>query len=134
MIEDLPALLDVAVFEQSARGLYRPLGALPDWIGLGSGEINLTERFPLLELFFCDCTSVFENGTPPRMESDVWEEAAGDGSTRYLQAVAARLGSSNLIAIKTLPQERFTYQQLFHEFQMAKLVADRATRAKSDFL
>ena len=145
-MENLPAALDVAAFEQTASGLFRPVGLLPNWLKLGEGapaEIDLGERFPVLELFLSDCASVFETGAPPRLESDVWEEDFGEksGGRLYLQATALKLGSRSLVALKSLPPERFTYQQLYHDFQLAqeeaerlKEVADRATRAKSDFL
>jgi signal transduction histidine kinase/CheY-like chemotaxis protein/HPt (histidine-containing phosphotransfer) domain-containing protein len=75
------------------------------------------------------------------MESDVWEEDDAAGTRQYLQATAIRLGTRNLLALRALPLERFTYQQLSHQFQMAqeeaerqKAIAERATRAKSDFL
>jgi len=148
-IENLPAALDVAAFEQTASGLFRPVGLLPNWLKLdedATAEIDLGERFPVLELFLSDCASVFETGAPPRLESDVWEEdfgenARGDSGRRYLQATALKVGGRSLVALKSLPPERFTYQQLYHDFQLAqeaaewlKQVADRATRAKSDFL
>ena len=143
-LENLPAALGVALFEQTASGLFRLVGAAPHWLTLGkdaAAEIDLADRFPLLELFFSDCASVFETGTPPHLDSDVWEEDDAEGSPRWLQATAMKLGSRRLIALKLLPRERFTYQQLYHDFQLAeeeamrlKLVAERATRAKSDFL
>ncbi len=143
-LENLPAALGLAAFEQTASGLYRAVGAAPYWLRLGEdagAEIDLAERFPLLELFFSDCASVFETGTPAHLDSDVWEEDDADGSTRWLQATAMKLGRRRLVALKSLPRERFTYQQLYHDFQLAeeealrlKQVAERATRAKSDFL
>lgn len=140
-LEDLPAALDLAVFERTARGLFRPVGAVPDWISLNGGEIDLAERFPLLELFLTDCAPVFETGMPQRLQSGVWEETDANGSTLYLQATAVRLGTRNLIALRLISRERVVYQQLAHDFQMAqeeaqrlKLVAERATQAKSDFL
>ena len=142
--ENLPAALDMVVFEQTPRGLFRLVGALPDWMsldGASAAEIDLAERFPLLELFLADCLPVFENGIPPRLESGIWEEDDANGSRRYLQALAVRLGTRNLITLKLLTRERFTYQQLSHDFQLAqeeaqrlKLIAERATQAKSDFL
>jgi signal transduction histidine kinase/DNA-binding response OmpR family regulator len=148
-MENLPAALDVAAFEPTERGLFRPVGLLPDWLKLDEdapAEIDLGERFPVLEMFLSDCAPVFETGAPPRLESEVWEEdfrenAAGNGTKRYLQATALKVGGRSLIALKSLPPERFTYQQLYHDFQLAqeeaerlKQAADRATRAKSDFL
>lgn len=143
-LENLPAALDLAAFERTASGLFGRLGTLPGWLEIDEGprqEIDLAERFPLLELFLLDCASVFESGTPPRLNSDVWEEDTADGGKRYLLATALRLGGRNLVVLRSLPRERFVYQQLYHDCQLAeeeakrlKLVAERATRAKSDFL
>jgi signal transduction histidine kinase/CheY-like chemotaxis protein/HPt (histidine-containing phosphotransfer) domain-containing protein len=141
-LENLPAALDLAIFERTSRGLFRPLGELPRWMPLDAGhEVDLADRFPLLELFLADCAPVFDTGSPASMESDVWQEANGEGSEDYLQARAIRFGERNLIVVKSLPHELFTYQQLFHEVELAKeeaqrqkRIADRATQAKSDFL
>jgi signal transduction histidine kinase/DNA-binding response OmpR family regulator len=144
-LDNLPAALDLAAFEQIPKGLFRPAGALPDWLEIDKedprAETDLAERFPLLELFFADCAAVFETGTPPRLDSEVWEEHLADGSRRYLQATALKLDGRNWVVLRSLPQDRFVYQQLYHDFQLAeeeakrlKLVAERATRAKSDFL
>lgn len=135
-LENLPAVLNLAVFERMPGGLFRPVGALPAWFEIDGQEIDLADGFPLLDLFLSDCAPVFETGTPPSLESGIWEEG-----TRYLQASAVKLGSRNLIVLASLPRERFTHQQLSHDFQLAeegakrlKAVAERATRAKSDFL
>jgi len=143
-MENLPAALDLAAFERTPSGLFRLVGALPDWLTLEDDtppEIDLAERFPLLELFLSDAASVFETGTPPRLDSDVWEEDEADGSRRFLQATALKLANRSLVVLRSLPRERYTYQQLYHDFQLAeekaerlKQVAERATRAKSDFL
>ncbi len=142
-MENLPAALDLAAFELTPSGLFRPVGALPEWLEIDDPRpgTDLIERFPLLELFLSDCTSVFEAGTPRRLESEVWEEDGIDGGRLYLQATALKLGSRSLLVLRSLPRERFVYQQLYHDFQLAeeearrlKQVAERATRAKSDFL
>jgi hypothetical protein len=67
-LENLPALLDLAAFEKTPSGLFRPLGALPGWLKLDdpAQEIDLADRYPLLELFFSECAEVFETGNPPR--------------------------------------------------------------------
>ncbi|MEO7650871.1 MAG: ATP-binding protein, partial [Bryobacteraceae bacterium] len=101
----------------------------------------------LLELFLPECEAVWEGEELTRVKSDMWEEAAG-GGTQYLQAMATRTGGCRLIALARLPQELFTYQQLAHDVELAKekvermsrelelkrQEAERATRAKSDFL
>ena len=143
-MENLPAALGMAAFERTPNGLFRPVGALPDWLKLDgntSHEIDLAKRYPLLEQFLPDCASVFETGTPPHLDSDVWEEDEPDGSRRQLQVTALKLGTRSLVVMRSLPRERFTYQQLYHDFQLAdeeairlRDVAERATQAKSDFL
>ncbi len=133
-IENLFAALDLAAFEQTPGGLFAPVGALPEWLPMDDAEVDLADRFPVLELFLADCGPVFETGIPPRLESDVWEEDQAGGGKRYLQATAVKLGSRNLLVLRSLPHERFTYQQLYHDFQLAEEKAERATRAKSDFL
>ncbi len=143
-MENLPAALDLAAFERTPTGLFRQVGALPAWLKLDentSQEIDLAERYPLLEQFLPDCAGVFETGTPPRLDSEVWEEDEPDGRRRQLQVTALKLGTRSLVVMRSLPRARFTYQQLYHEFQLAdeeatrlKDVAERATQAKSDFL
>lgn len=150
-LNDLPAALDLAVFEQIPNRLFRPLGQLPGWLPLavaGGEGIDLAEHFPLLEFFFPDCEAVWESGGQARGKSDIWTEIAADGGTLYLQAHATAAGGRRLIALARLPQELFTYQQLAHDVELAKekverlsrelelkrQEAERATRAKSDFL
>ncbi len=150
-IDDVLAALDLAVFEEIGEGRFRPIGALPDWLPLppAAGEsIELADRFPLLELFLPDCEAVWTTGEPARIKSDTWTEDQPDGGRQYLQAVATGAGGRRLIALVSLPQELFTYQQLAHDFELAKeqvermsvelelkrQEAERATRAKSDFL
>ncbi|MEO7649136.1 MAG: histidine kinase dimerization/phospho-acceptor domain-containing protein, partial [Bryobacteraceae bacterium] len=149
-LNNLPAALDLAVFEEIEAGRFRPIGQLPQWLSLpiDAGEdVELAEHFPLLELFLPECDAVWEGEELTRVKSDMWEEAAG-GGTQYLQAMATRTGGRRLIALARLPQELFTYQQLAHEVELAKekvermsrelelkrQEAERATRAKSDFL
>ncbi len=143
-MENLPAALDLAAFERTAAGLFRVFGALPEWLRLDAdplAEIDLTEHFPVLELFFSDCEPVYETGSPARLDSDIWEEDEPDGTRRQLQGTAVKLGSRNMLFVKSVPRDRFTYQQLAHDHQMEreradkeKARADRATQAKTDFL
>ena len=151
---DLPARLGLAVFEQLPNARFRPIGRLPDWLCLAAineeaGGIDLGGQFPLLELFLEECESTWDS------QSDIWTEPGRDGHEQYLQAVATALTGRRLIVLRSLPQALFTYQQLAHDLELAKekvermsreLIdvnreleikrqeADRATRAKSDFL
>ncbi len=76
------------------------------------------------------------------------DRARPRGGELYLQAVATALVERRFIAIRSLPQALFTYQQLAHDFELEKekverlsrelevkrREAERATQAKSDFL
>jgi signal transduction histidine kinase/DNA-binding response OmpR family regulator len=142
MTEDLFSALDLAVFEQRGDGLFDPLGCTPEWLDVSAGAIDLCDRFPLLELFIAG------RETEWRGQSDVWTEPDPRGGELYLQAVAAGPAHRRVIALRSLPQALFTYQQLAHDFELAKekverlgveleikrREAERATQAKSDFL
>jgi signal transduction histidine kinase/DNA-binding response OmpR family regulator len=142
MIDDLFSALDLAVFERRADGLFDPLGCLPQWLRAPAGPIDLCDRFPLLELFISECEAEWNR------QSDVWTEADPGGGELYLQAVAATHENRRLIALKSLPEALFTYQQLAHDFELEKEKVERlsrqleikarelrrATQAKSDFL
>ncbi len=143
-LEGLSAALDLAVFEQTTSGVFRAPGPLPAWLELdasSAGTFDLVERFPMLEIFLEDCCGFFETGAPAQLDSEIWEEAGGSGQTLYLQARAVAVAGRRLLVLKLLPRERYTYQQLYHDFQLAeeearrlKDVAERATRAKGVFL
>jgi signal transduction histidine kinase/CheY-like chemotaxis protein/HPt (histidine-containing phosphotransfer) domain-containing protein len=144
--DDLFAPFDFAVFEQVPGGLFRALGRLPAWLEIGPGPADLAEQFPMIEIFLSECEAGWETGEP--VQSDVWTESRACGGEIYLQAVAVAAGGRRFIGLRSLPQELFTYQQLFHDFELAKerveslnreldlkrREAERATQAKSDFL
>ncbi len=133
-LRDLPAALDLAVFEQLPGGLFQPIGQLPAWLQIpGSFPLDLAEAFPMLELFFPDFIHVWESGAMART-SDTWTETGPDGNDLYLEAVAAAVEKRRFLTLRRLPKERHTYQQLAHDFELAEARAERATRAKSDFL
>jgi signal transduction histidine kinase/CheY-like chemotaxis protein/HPt (histidine-containing phosphotransfer) domain-containing protein len=157
---DLPAVLDLAVFEQLPNARFRPVGRLPRWLQLpadspdGIDEIDLAEHYPLLASFDAECEQVWESAAGLRKESDIWTEHSDHGE-QYLQAVATNLNGRRLIVLRSLPEALFTYQQLAHDLELEKervermsrqllevnreldvkrQEADRATRAKSEFL
>jgi signal transduction histidine kinase/CheY-like chemotaxis protein len=133
-LRDLPAALDLAVFEQLPDGLFQPIGQLPAWLPIaGSFPLDLAEEFPMLELFLPDFMPVWESGAPART-SDTWTETSPEGDDLYLEAVAAAVQKRRFLTLRRLPKERHTYQQLAHDFELAEARAERATRAKSDFL
>jgi len=133
-LRDLPAALDLAVFEQLPDGLFQPIGQLPAWLpSSGSFPLDLAEEFPMLELFLPDFIPVWESGGHATT-SDTWTETGADGNDLYLEAVAAAVDKRRFLTLRRLPKERHTYQQLAHDFELAEARAERATRAKSDFL
>ena len=149
--EDLFAALDLAVFEQADGNLFRLVGHLPAWQDLHPAQnelIDLTDRFPLLEVFFPECEATWDTGEPAQVHSDIWTEPDPRGGELYLQGVASRAGGGRFLILRSLPQALFTYQQLAHDFELEKekverltrelerkrAEAERATEAKSTFL
>jgi signal transduction histidine kinase/DNA-binding NarL/FixJ family response regulator len=159
--EDLPWALGVALFEQSTKSRFRPIGSLPGWFdGFRStaaegGDTDLVDRFPFLELFLAQCGPTWDCGVPTRRLSDIWTELDGRGEEYYLQAVATAVGGRRVLILHSLPKGLFTYQQLAHDLELEKekvermshellelnreielkrQEAERATCAKSDFL
>src|SRR5437764_798519 len=82
------------------------------------------------------------------MRNNGWTEQESEGYDRYVQAVATEVGGHRFLVIRTLPAALYTYQQLAHDFELAKekverlsheleikrQEAERATQAKSEFL
>jgi signal transduction histidine kinase/ActR/RegA family two-component response regulator len=133
-LRDLPAALDLAVFEQIPGGLFQPVGSLPAWFAVsGDFPLDLAEEFPVLGLFFADSAPLWEPGGRAKT-SDLWTETGGDGQELYLEAVAAQVDNRRFLTLRSLPKTRHTYQQLAHDFELAEARAERATRAKSNFL
>jgi signal transduction histidine kinase/CheY-like chemotaxis protein len=131
--DDIFAALDVALFEHHTTGVFKPIGKTPPWLPTTG---NLTDDFPLLELFLSGLEQSWTG------QSDVWTESHPDGAEElYLQAIAATLAGRQFIAIRSMPPALFTYQQLAHDFQLSEQKVEklnvelaRATQAKSDFL
>src|SRR5579862_2926002 len=129
-LRDLPAALNLAVFEQVSESLFEPVGQLPAWWPIAADfPIDLADQFPMLELFLSESGKGREPET-----SDIWTETGNDGEELYLEAVATGLGERRFLVLRSLPKARHTYQQLAHDFELAEAKAERATRAKSEFL
>ena len=142
--DDLFAGFDIAVFEQQTDGRWQSLSRLPDWLDLPAGPLDISDHFPLLDVFLPECDFA------KRTQSDVWTESdpRKPGEEIYLQAVACGLNERRFLALPALPQALFTYQQLAHDFELEKekverlsleleqkrREAERATEAKSSFL
>jgi signal transduction histidine kinase/CheY-like chemotaxis protein/HPt (histidine-containing phosphotransfer) domain-containing protein len=158
---DLPAALDLAVFELRPGNGFQPVGKLPDWWAAfdlspaTDGAVDLGGRFPVLELFFAECGPSWNSAGQTRLTSDIWTELDSQGCEHYLQAAATSAGGVCLLVLHSLPEALFTYQQLAHDLELEKervermsrelaglnreldskrQEAERATRAKSDFL
>lgn len=140
-IRDLPGALDLAVFERLSGGRFEPPGVLPGWFPEASGPaIQPTDHFPMLEMFLLEFERLWKEGGAP-LTSDIWTETGPDGEDLYLQATATAVDGRRFLVIRPLPRQLYTYQQLAHDFELAeeqvrklKIEADRANRAKSDFL
>ena len=119
-LADLPAMLDLAAFEQVDGPLFRAIGELPSWIDIPPGVIiDLADRFPMLELFLPQCEERWQG------HSDPWKEPDGSGGECYLQAAAALVHQRRFLVLQTLPTALQTYQQLAHDFELEKDKVER---------
>ncbi len=130
----LPGLLGAAVFEELGDGAFTPIGALPEWLEIEDDPVNLSERFPMVDLFLPEFETVWGQSEAARCESDIWTEPDPRGGERYVQALATNSGSRRLLILRALSQETYTRQQLSNDLKLANEKAERATRAKSEFL
>jgi signal transduction histidine kinase/CheY-like chemotaxis protein len=133
-LNSIPALLGAAVFEQIPDGRFASIGCVPEWLSVDADPANLSEQFPIVDLFLPDFEAVWQQPEDSGCESDIWTESDPRGGEQYVQALASNAGGRRLLIIRALPQEMYTRQQLAHDLELANERAERATRAKSDFL
>src|SRR5271156_2409294 len=146
----LLATMQLAAFEALPSGSFRLFSTPPEWLlnllpGIESApEIDLVERFPLLEAFLPEATEAWQSFGSKRVCSDLWSETLPSGIETHLQGWALRIRGRRFLVIAaadSLHQERQQVLQYAHETALqydtiARLNREvqRATRAKSDFL
>ncbi len=137
---DLLAALGYAVFERTADGRFRLLGASPEWLPSGP----LTDVFPFLEVFLLDAEEFWETARDhTKLVSDYWTQTDAHGTDLHFCAIAVA-GLHKLLVIERT-RHRFEQTQAFvqyaHQTKMANDTItrlshelERATQAKSEFL
>jgi signal transduction histidine kinase/CheY-like chemotaxis protein/HPt (histidine-containing phosphotransfer) domain-containing protein len=146
----LAAMMQLAAFEALPNGSFRLFGTLPEWLreilsGIQTApEVDLVERFPLLEAFLPEAEEAWQAVDKRRACSDLWTEALASGGDLHLQAWAFQVNGRPFLLIEAadiLYRERQQVLQYAHETALqydtiARLNREvqRATQAKSDFL
>jgi len=146
----LLASLQVAAFEALPSDSFRLFSTPPEWLhdllpSLETNpEVDLVERFPLLEAFLPEAREAWQAVGQSRACSDLWCEAIASGSEMHLQAWALKITGRPFLLIEAadiLYRERQQVLQYAHETALqydtiARLNREvqRATQAKSDFL
>jgi signal transduction histidine kinase/DNA-binding response OmpR family regulator len=153
-VNDIAALLlasmQVAAFEVLPSNSFRLFSTPPEWLrDLSPGvetnpEVDLVERFPLLEAFLPEAREAWQTVGQGRACSDLWSEAIAGGGEMHLQAWALKISGRPFLLIEAadvLYRERQQVLQYAHETALqydviARLNREvqRATQAKSDFL
>ena len=149
-VPELLAAMRLAAFTPLLDGRFRLLGAPPDWLrGLlpdagAASELDLVERFPLLESFLLEAEETWRAKKDTRLCSDMWAETLPGGEETHLQAWALRVADARFLVIEAadaLHRERQLVLQYAHDtaLQYDTIVRlnreiQRATQAKSDFL
>jgi signal transduction histidine kinase/DNA-binding response OmpR family regulator len=146
----LLATMQLAAFEALPNGSFRLFSTPPEWlVGLlpsikSASEVDLVERFPVLETFLPEANQAWQSLGSMRVCSDLWSETLTSGIERHLQAWAFRIAARRFLLIEAadgLHRERQQVLQYAHETALqydtiARLNREvqRATQAKSDFL
>src|SRR5436309_15718425 len=103
-----PAILDalqLAIFERREDGLFRTLGARPEWLEdilpttANADAVDIADVFPFLELFLADSVEAIR--ADARMQSDVWTQRDHQNQERHLQAVAFEVGGRFVLIIES---------------------------------
>ena len=129
---------------------FQLVTAPPDWLqsiipGIDAAtDVDLIERFPLLESFLPEASEVWQLKDSGRLCSEMWAETLPTGGETYLQAWAVRLANTPYLVIETadtLHDERQLVLQYAHETALQydtisrlNREVQRAAQAKSDFL
>ena len=139
----LLAAMQLAAFEASPSGSFRLFATPPEWLreflpGIETApEVNLIERFPLLEAFLPEAEQAWQAVDQRRACSDLWSESLAGGRDLHLQAWAFQINGRPLLLIEAaeaLYRERQRVMQYAHETELLNREVQRATEAKSDFL
>ncbi|MGA9496567.1 MAG: ATP-binding protein [Terriglobales bacterium] len=146
----LLAAMQLAGFEVLPNYSFRLISAPPEWLHHllpdieTASEVDLVERFPLLEAFLPEAQDAWQSIATSRVCSDLWSETLPSGVEMHLQAWAFKIAERRFLLIEAadaLHQERQQVLQYAHETALqydtiARLNREvqRATQAKSDFL
>ena len=149
-IARLLAAMQLAGFEALPNCSFRLISTPPEWLHHllpdieTAPEVDLVERFPLLEAFLPEAKDAWQSVATSRVCSDLWSETLPSGVEMHLQAWAFRIAERRFLLIEAadaLHQERQQVLQYAHETALqyntiARLNREvqRATQAKSDFL
>jgi signal transduction histidine kinase/DNA-binding NarL/FixJ family response regulator len=139
----LLATMQLAAFEALPSGSFRLFSTAPAWLldllpNIESlSEVDLVERFPLLEAFLPQASEAWRSLGSERVCSDLWSETLTSGIETHLQAWAFRTAGRRFLLIEAadgLYHERQQVLQYAHETELLNREVQRATQAKSDFL
>jgi signal transduction histidine kinase/DNA-binding response OmpR family regulator len=148
----LTSRLNLVVFERAGEDRFRLIGEWPAWLPRPdfspSGDLDLSEAYPLLSMFLPECEALWGKADAEPQVSDIWTETSPVGEEVFVQAVAACANGADYVTLRPLPQELYTYQQLAHDIELrdeetvrlnkelarARDRAEQATQAKSTFL
>jgi signal transduction histidine kinase/CheY-like chemotaxis protein len=146
----LLATMQLAAFEALPSGSFKLLSNPPEWLrdllpGIEMApEVDLVERFPLLEAFLPEAEEAWQAVDKRRACSAFWTEVLAGGGEIHLQAWAFKIAGRSFLLIEDADspyREQQVRQQYAHKAELQKYEIERlnrevqrATQAKSDFL
>lgn len=122
IIDELFAALNVAVLERLEDGLFKPVGAVPDWFVQFYPETDLQQeqlmpgqRFPVLDNFLIDAEAFWQENETGRIKSGIWTETDLLEQEFYLEASAVCLKEKKVLLITSNYKEQQSLLQKARE-------------------
>ncbi len=118
-LEKVLAIFDIAVFEYFGKKNIQAINAIPEWLARNIDYktkeqfINIEEN-SFLSNFLIDAEKFWKNSNTESLTSGIWE-IEEDGEVIYLEAIAVKESSKNILIIKKVLQNGE-----FHVYQKAR--------------
>ena len=123
----------MALFEFRGRGVFKPLGALPDWFHAvwktqRGKSLHLAEESPFLENFLADAEEFWKSKMPGSANSGNWIERETSGREIPLEASAFWLAGRRTLLVRNLSGSFAEQQRLLQTARDSLLTHERLIR------
>jgi hypothetical protein len=135
---DLLVVLEMVVFERTAEGGLRLIGAVPEWFvrfrpeaASVSGTSTDALGSPFLENFLIDAESFWASNASDRLKSGLWTETGPMGRDFHMEASAVCVGEKKILLIENQAVS-YTEKQAVLQAARAQKLRDREGKRKEE--